>query len=92
MERVSKSQAQRKGPPKLGPKTKQEHEKTRVSTRAHGDIEHERCTCLFEGGLVRLDYFCTFCMACASSFLLIIDRIYLHQNRWKPRLDDDDLF
>ena len=32
MERVSKSQAQRKGPPKFGPKTKDEHEKTRVST------------------------------------------------------------
>mmetsp|Transcript_18759 Transcript_18759/g.40635 ORF Transcript_18759/g.40635 Transcript_18759/m.40635 type:complete len:103 (+) Transcript_18759:163-471(+) len=29
MERVSKSQAQRKGPPKFGPKTKEQHEKTR---------------------------------------------------------------
>mmetsp|Transcript_2215 Transcript_2215/g.6452 ORF Transcript_2215/g.6452 Transcript_2215/m.6452 type:complete len:103 (+) Transcript_2215:93-401(+) len=35
MERVSKSQAQRKGPPKLGPKTKEEHEKTRP--RLDGD-------------------------------------------------------
>ena len=34
MERVSKSQAQRKGPPKFGPKTKDEHEKTRVSIDA----------------------------------------------------------
>ena len=31
MERVGKPQAHRRGPPKFGPKTKDEHEKTRVS-------------------------------------------------------------
>ena len=31
MERVGKCQAQRKGPPKFGPKTKEEHEEKRVS-------------------------------------------------------------
>lgn len=44
MERVSKSQAQRKGPPKFGPKTKEQHEKTRVSLSAcwyWGELRHD---------------------------------------------------